>query len=203
MEGVNMNEDISNGDISNEDKRPLNEPLVWIDLETTGLSAENDTILEIACILTDGSLERIIEGPNIIIHKPKEVLRKMDHWCLNQHASTGLIEECLKSTLNTQDAEQQLMQFILPYVPNAKFGILSGSSVHFDKEFLRKEMPTLFNHLHYRIVDVTTVGELTKRWFPTVLRRRPRKRGNHRALDDIRDSIRELQFYKENVFRMR
>lgn len=82
-------------------------------------------------------------------------------------------------------------------------GLLSGSSVHFDKEFLRKEMPNLFDHLHYRIVDVSTVGELVKRWFPTVLRRRPRKQGNHRALEDIRDSIRELEFYKDTVFRLR
>lgn len=181
----------------------LTDPLVWIDLETTGLYVEKDCILEIACILTDGSLENKIEGPNLIVHKSKEILRNMDEWCLNQHGNTGLIGECLKSTLTIADAEQQLLHFIRTHIPEPNVGILAGSSVHFDKEFLRKEMPTLFKHLHYRIVDVTSVGELVKRWFPTVLRRRPRKQGNHRALDDIRDSICECQFYKENVFRLR
>lgn len=148
-------------------------------------------------------MQNIIEGPDLVIHKDKKVLSNMDQWCLNQHGSTGLIEGCLRSTLSTADAEKQILEFVKKHVPGTGAGLLSGSSVHFDKEFLRKEMPNLFNHLHYRIVDVSTVGELVKRWFPTVLRRRPRKQGNHRALEDIRDSIRELEFYKNNVFHIR
>ena len=181
----------------------LQQPLVWIDLETTGLHVEKDCILEVACIVTDGSLQTIHEGENLVIHRSKEVLRQMSEWCIHQHGESGLIEACLNSKLTIEEAEEQLLQFVLRYVPDKNVGILAGSSVHFDKEFLRKEMPRLFSHLHYRIVDVTTVGELVKRWFPTVMRRRPRKQGHHRALDDIRDSIRELAFYKDTVFRER
>jgi oligoribonuclease len=179
------------------------EPLVWIDLETTGLNVEEDTILEIACIVTDGTLEEIYEGPDLVIRKDKPTLRKMSEWCLNQHGNTGLIEACLSSTTNIQQAEETIIQFVKTHIPSNNIGLLAGSSVHFDKEFLRKEMPTLFNYLHYRIVDVSSVGELVKRWFPTVMRRRPRKSGNHRALADIKDSINELKFYKESAFRLR
>lgn len=178
----------------------LEKPLIWIDLETTGLHVDKDCILEIACIITDGNLHKRYEGPSFVIHRSKEILEHMDDWCIHQHEQTGLTKASLNSSVTIKQAEIEILEFIKKYAPEKKVCNLAGSSVHFDKEFLRKEMPELFDHLHYRIVDVTTIGEVVRRWFPMMLRQRPRKHGNHRALDDIRNSIREMEFYKNSVF---
>ncbi|KAJ3277360.1 Oligoribonuclease, mitochondrial [Borealophlyctis nickersoniae] len=180
----------------------LTQPLVWIDIETTGLDVQKNSIMEVACIITDGQLDKVVRGPNLIINLPDEKLLKMDEWSWKQHGKSGLTQLCReKGAVKIDKAEELLLKFVKDYVPERKVGILAGSSVHFDKEFIRKEMPKVYDHLHYRIVDVSTIGELVRRWYPDVLRSRPGKRGDHRAMDDIEDSVRELQFYKALVFK--
>ena len=177
------------------------QPLVWIDLETTGLSFETETILEVACLITDGSLSKCAQGPNLVIHHTDKQLLNMSQWCKDQHGKTGLIEESRLSTLDIEKVEEQLMKFIQETIPYNNLPLLAGSSVHFDKEFIRKYMPKLFKRLHYRIVDVTSIGEMVKRLNPTLLRRRPKKTGDHRAMGDIKDSMEELRFYKIHAFK--
>ena len=179
----------------------MQDPLVWIDLETSGLDFKTDRILEVACIITNGTVTKSIKGPNLVIHREEELLNNMNEWCKRQHWKTGLVSEVQHSKLSVTDAEEILLDFVCKHVPNAKTALLAGSSVHFDKEFLREEMPTLYNHLHYRIVDVSSIGEMVKRLYPSLLRRRPRKQGDHRAMADIEDSIRELQFYRDHALR--
>ena len=174
--------------------------LVWIDLETTGLNKVKDVILEAACIITDWKLNVIAELTHpVIINRSQEVLDNMDQWCKEQHRKSGLIEDVQKSTTTVKEAEETLFNFIKEHVPDPKKGVLAGSSVHFDKSFLAKELPKVENHLHYRIVDVSSIGELSRHWFPNLIR--PRMAGTpHRALDDIRNSIMELRFYKRHIF---
>jgi oligoribonuclease len=182
----------------------LNQPLVWIDLETTGLALDTNVILEVACIITDGSLEKIVEGPNLVIKRSDEILLKMSDWCWRQHNKTGLVNQCRsRESIKIKNAENILLEFVRKYIPNKATAILAGNSVHFDKEFIRKEMPELFSYFHHRIVDVSTINELVHRWFPTVIQRKPVKKGDHRALADLYDSIAELKFYRKNVLRER
>lgn len=179
------------------------EPLVWIDLETSGLDCDKDCILEIACLVTDGDLKNVRIGPSVVVSRSKETMDAMGEWCTVQHRSSGLTKDVLASTVSIEEAEKTVLDFVKKYVPVEKIALLAGSSVHFDKEFLRKEMPNLFKHLHYRIIDVSTVGELVKRWSPNILLKRPRKQGSdHRAMSDIQDSLRELLFYQEHAFKM-
>jgi oligoribonuclease len=178
----------------------LKEPLVWIDLEMTGLDTNLHTIIEIACILTDGELDRRIEGPAIAIHHSAEVLSGMNEWCIEHHGKSGLTQRCKDSTIDLEEAEQQVLAFIKQHIPDEGKGILAGNSIHVDRMFLCKYMPDLIAHLHYRIVDVSTVKELAKRWFPSACRRAPKKVLAHTALSDVRESIEELQYYRKAVF---
>lgn len=179
------------------------QPIVWIDLETTGLEVDKDCILEVACIITDGDLTRQLIGPNIVVSRPFELMNNMNPWCKMQHGKTGLVKDVLSSKISIKDAEQQVLNFVQKHIPQKKVGIMAGSSIHFDKEFIRKEMPLVYEHLHYRLIDVTSVGELVRRWHPKVLVNRPKKMGDHRAMDDIKDSIRELEYYKKSVFKQK
>ncbi|ORY96990.1 ribonuclease H-like domain-containing protein, partial [Lobosporangium transversale] len=174
--------------------------LVWIDCETTGLT-DTDKLLEIAVIITDDNLNIVAEGPNLIINQPKEIMSRMDKWCTEQHEKSGLTAAVLTSEISTEEACNQVLQFIKQHIPQPRRGILAGSSVHFDKKFLEREMTPVVNHLHYRIIDVSTIKELSKRWFPGEYKKLPEKVGTHRALKDIKDSIRELQFYRDTVFK--
>jgi oligoribonuclease len=179
----------------------LERPLVWIDCEMTGLDPETEVLVEIAVIVTDGSLEVLEEGPDIVIGAPAERLDAMADVVREMHAKSGLTEEIRASTTTVADAEQQVLDFVRRIVPDARTAPLAGNSVHADRAFLRRYMPTLEAHVHYRNVDVSTVKELARRWYPEVLDTAPPKTGGHRALADIRESIEELRWLRAAIFR--
>ncbi|XP_050313594.1 oligoribonuclease isoform X1 [Anthonomus grandis grandis] len=176
------------------------ERLVWIDMEMTGLDIDNDKIMEIACLVTDSELNIIAESENIIIHQPNEVLLKMNDWCIKQHGKTGLTEACRNSKISTQEAEDKLLNFLKDFV-SEQASPLCGNSVYMDRFFLIKNMPKLNEYLHYRIVDVSSIKELSKRWNNSVYKNAPKKEFTHRALNDIKESVNELKYYKENLFK--
>ncbi|XP_063241190.1 oligoribonuclease, mitochondrial isoform X1 [Bacillus rossius redtenbacheri] len=173
--------------------------LVWIDMEMTGLEVQTCHILEVACVVTSPNLVTIAESPPLIIHQPDQVLNSMNEWCIENHRKSGLTEASRRSTLSLQEAEHTLLQFLRAHTPQGKCP-LAGNSVHYDRQFLHRYMPQVDSHLHYRIVDVSTVKELCRRWLPQVISRAPVKALNHRALDDIRESIQEMRYYRSAVF---
>ncbi|KAL8531358.1 hypothetical protein ACS0TY_008105 [Phlomoides rotata] len=175
-------------------------PLVWIDLEMTGLNIEVDRILEIACVITDGNLINSIEGPDLVIHQPKECLDKMGEWCQEHHAESGLTEKVLQSTISEQEAEKQVIEFVKRHV-GTYTPLIAGNSVYMDLIFIRKYMPDLAALFSHVIVDVSSIKALCIRWYPKDKKKAPQKANNHRAMDDIRESIGELKFYKANIFK--
>ncbi|CDI83545.1 oligoribonuclease, putative [Eimeria acervulina] len=179
--------------------RQFEQPLLWLDCEMTGLDPARDRILEVACILTDGELKHMQEGPSMVLHCPKEELEEMGAWCRQQHGNSGLTEACQRATLTARDAEERIIAFLKKNSVGAKEAILAGNSIHMDKEFLRKEMPALLEFLHYRILDVSSIKVIAQRWFPLVAP--AKKQYMHRALDDIKESIRELAYYRERIFK--
>ena len=173
--------------------------LVWIDCEMTGLDPKFDEIVEIACIVTDAELNELDEGITLVVKPGEESFAGMDDFVVNMHTVSGLIEE-IPLGITLADAEQQVLAYVKTHVPEARKAPLAGSSVYVDRGFLANYMPELDAHLHYRLVDVSSVKELTRRWYPRVYFASPEKTGNHRALGDIRDSISELRFYRDAVF---
>ena len=173
--------------------------LVWIDLETTGLSVARRVILEIASIVTDKDLKIIDEGPNLVIYHPDELLERIDPWCEQQHGPSGLLDASRASNISLQEAEQQTLTFIRRHT-HRKMSPLCGNSILLDRRFLMRYMPELSAHLSHRNLDVSTVNELAARWFPGTLERLD-KGVRHRAVDDIRSSIEELLFYRSQIFR--
>ncbi len=174
--------------------------LVWIDLEMTGLNPDTDRILEIATIITDGELNELAVGPVIAVHQPDSVLNAMDDWCIKTHGQTGLTDRVRKSTITEQEAEKQTLDFIRQYV-DPKVSPMCGNSIGQDRRFLHRFMRDLHDHFHYRNIDVSTVKELARRWRPDVLNGVV-KSGSHKALDDIRESIAEMRYYREHFIRM-
>ncbi|MBU1193201.1 MAG: oligoribonuclease [Gammaproteobacteria bacterium] len=172
--------------------------LIWIDLEMTGLDTNSDSIIEIATIVTDSQLNILEEGPVFAIHQPDEKLNAMDDWNTNQHNGSGLVKRVRSSPLNEQDAESMTIDFLKKYVP-AKASPMCGNSICQDRRFLARCMPDLEAYFHYRNLDVSTIKELAKRWAPGI-DADFKKNATHLALDDVRDSIRELQFYREKFF---
>lgn len=178
-------------------KNPLN--LVWIDLEMTGLNPETDRIIEIATIVTDSELSIIAEGPVLAIHQSDETLAAMDDWNTRTHGKTGLTERVRASDIDEAEAANQTLAFIRRHVlGNAS--PLCGNSICQDRRFLYRYMPSITDYLHYRNVDVSTLKELAKRWSPTLLKGFDKK-GAHTALDDIRESIEELKYYRKTLLR--
>ncbi|KAI0692094.1 ribonuclease H-like domain-containing protein [Cytidiella melzeri] len=176
-------------------------PLVWVDCEMTGLNPKSDKIIEIAVLITNGNLELVDKGIQFVIHTEKEVLDRMDDWCTNQHGRSGLTQACLESPHSTEFVAKAVLDYIKKWVPEQRVGVLAGSSVHADRGFLVEEMPEVVNWLHYRIVDVSSIKELCRRWFPSRVHQRPENSViSHRALDDIRGSIKELEWYRQNIF---
>jgi oligoribonuclease len=182
-----------------EQKRKKPNQLVWIDLEMTGLEPKKCHIVEIAVIITDGDLKLIAEGPNLVIHQPPSVLKIMDEWSRKQHTKTGLLDEVVASKINVKEAERTAYHFIEQYC-TPKVAPLCGNTVHHDRRFLIKYMPRIHEFLHYRHVDVSTIKDLIGRWYPTE-KSYSKKQERHRALDDIRESIEELRYYRERYFR--
>lgn len=173
--------------------------LIWIDLEMTGLDTLNDTIIEIATIVTDSELNILAEGPVFAIHTPDIVLNSMDDWNTRQHGQSGLIDRIRRSNVTMAQAESQTIAFLSKYVESGR-SPMCGNSICQDRRFLARQMPTLERFFHYRNLDVSTVKELAYRWRPDILSSFEKK-GNHLALDDIRDSIRELRHYKAHFFK--
>jgi oligoribonuclease len=172
--------------------------LVWVDLEMTGLNPEIDTILEIAVIVTDNNLKIIKEGPSLVIHADDAALARMHPEVKAMHASSGLTNRVKESTITLAQAQQEVMVFLKQYAqPKSP---LCGNSIWLDKTFLIKHMPEITNFLHYRIIDVSTVKELVLRWYSNDAKANFAKAKNHRALDDIRESIAELIYYRKNYF---
>lgn len=174
--------------------------LIWIDLEMTGLEPDTDVIIEMATIVTDSELNILAEGPVFAIHHPDSVLVAMDEWNTNQHGKSGLTQRVRDSKISVAQAEAETIKFLEQWVPKGKSPIC-GNSIGQDRRFLVRGMPTLESYFHYRNLDVSTIKELARRWRPDVLAG-VKKSGAHLALDDIKDSIAELQHYRATFFRM-
>lgn len=174
--------------------------LIWIDLEMTGLEPDTDVIIEMATIVTDSELNILAEGPVFAIHHPDSVLAAMDEWNTNQHGKSGLTQRVRDSKISVAQAEAETIKFLEQWVPKGKSPIC-GNSIGQDRRFLVRGMPTLESYFHYRNLDVSTIKELARRWRPDVLAG-VKKSGAHLALDDIKDSIAELQHYRATFFRM-
>ena len=172
--------------------------LVWIDCEMTGLNPTKDQIVEIACIVTEPDLTEIDEGVSIVIKPDDAPLAEMDEVVVKMHNDSGLIHEIPNGT-TLADAQTRVLDYIKQHVPEPRKAPLAGSSVYVDRMFLANYMPELDAHLHYRLVDVSSIKELTKRWYPKAYYNTPEKTGNHRALADIRESIAELRYYRDAV----
>lgn len=176
-----------------------NERIVWIDCEMTGLSLENDALIEVAALVTDAELNILGQGVDVIIKPEPAALENMDDFVTNMHKTSGLLDE-LEQGISMEDAERQVLDYIQEFVPEPRKAQLAGNSIGTDKTFLSRDMPELIDYLHYRVIDVSTIKELSRRWFPKAHYNAPAKTGNHRALGDIRDSIDELRYYREAVF---
>ena len=174
--------------------------LVWIDMEMTGLDPERERVIELAAIITDKDLVIVAEGPELVVHQAEEILGAMDDWNKKHHGGSGLVERVRASTVSDADADAAVVAFIDAHVPAAERPVLAGNSIHQDRRFIHRYLPALDRRLHYRMVDVSTVKELARRWYPALYDTRPAKRESHRALDDIRESIDELRFYRQTVF---
>ncbi|KYN01498.1 Oligoribonuclease, mitochondrial [Cyphomyrmex costatus] len=170
-------------------------------LQMTGLDVDKDHILEIACIVTDKKLNIVSEELNIVVHQSDAVLENMNDWSKENHSKTGLTESSRLSTVSLEEAEKRVFDFLKKYVHEHSCP-LAGSSVYMDRFFLYKYMPLVNNYLHYRIIDVATVKEIARRWNPNVYNSAPKKKLNHRALDDIKESIDELRHYKKHFFKL-
>ena len=172
--------------------------MVWIDMEMTGLDPEKEGIIEIATLMTDSELNVLAEGPDLVIHQPAKLLKKMDAWNQKQHKKSGLIDAVKKSKVTLKKAERLTLQFIKQYCLRKK-SPLCGNAVHHDRRFLIKYMPKIEAFLHYHIIDVSTIKDLVKMWYPKN-KALPKKKDSHRALADIYESLEELRFYRKNYF---
>jgi oligoribonuclease len=173
--------------------------LVWIDCEMTGLDPEKDCLVEVAVVVTNDQLEVLDSGLEVVIKPRPDSLTNMNDFVRNMHTASGLINE-FDNGLDLADAEQVILEYVKRFVPNAKDAPLAGNTIGTDRMFLNRYMPNLDQHLHYRNIDVSSIKELSRRWYPRVYFQMPKKSGNHRALADIMESITELKYYREAVF---
>ena len=179
--------------------RAVNDRIVWIDCEMTGLSLKDDALIEVAALITDFELNQLDDGVDVIIRPPAQALEQMDDFVRTMHTTLGLLAE-LDGGTTLADAQAQVLAHIRQWVPDAGKAPLGGNTVGTDRGFLARDMPELEAHLHYRIVDVSSIKELSRRWYPRVYFAAPKKSGGHRALADIRESITELRYYRAAVF---
>jgi oligoribonuclease len=175
--------------------------LAWIDLEMTGLDDERDVILEIAALVTDDDLNVVADGPDLVVHQPSLALEGMDKVVTKMHRVSGLTEAVGASTITLDEAGKAVLEFLRQHVPEARTVPLCGNSIATDRRFLARHLPELEAHFHYRSIDVSTVKELCRRWYPDAYQAAPIKAGHHRALDDIRESVAELAYYRSVIFR--
>ncbi|CAK9831139.1 Probable oligoribonuclease [Anthophora retusa] len=174
------------------------ECIVWLDTELTGLDMEKDTILEVACIITDKNLNVVSDEFSVIINHSDEILENMNEWSRDSHLKTGLTQECKSSKISLKEAEEMLLNYLKKYIPENTCP-LAGNTIFVDHIFLRKHMPLVSNYLHYRVIDVSTIKELTRRWYPTIYENAPIKQFCHRAAQDVKESIQELKYYADNI----
>jgi oligoribonuclease len=174
--------------------------LVWIDCEMTGLDLRRDALIEVAALVTDADLNLLDDGLDVIIHTHDDVLDTMVPFVRDMHATSGLTDEVRASTVTLGEAETMVLDYIKHHVPEPKSSPLCGNSIATDRGFLARDMPVLDEHLHYRMIDVSSIKELAKRWYPRVYQSQPAKGLAHRALADIRESVRELAFYRQTLF---
>jgi oligoribonuclease len=173
--------------------------IVWIDCEMTGLDLVADALVEVAVLVTDSELTVLGEGVDVVIRPPAAALEQMRDVVRTMHTASGLLDE-LDAGMTLAEAEKAVLDYIRAFVPEGRRAPLAGNSVSTDRGFLARDMPDLENHLHYRIIDVSSIKELARRWYPRVYFASPEKRGGHRALADIRESIEELKYYREALF---
>ena len=174
--------------------------LVWIDCEMTGLDLGNDLLIEVAALVTDGNLTVLGDGVDVVVGASAEQLERMPDVVREMHGSSGLTEEVLASRVTLQQAEEQVLSYVREWVPEARKAPLCGNSIATDRGFLARDMPALDGWLHYRMVDVSSIKELARRWYPRVYFHAPKKGGGHRALADIRESLDELRYYRSTLF---
>ena len=174
--------------------------LVWMDLEMTGLDHTSDVIVEIATLITDDELNMVAEGPDLVVHQPDDVLARMDPFVVDMHTRSGLLDLIRASTTTLEQAGAETLAFIREHCPVERTVPLCGNSIGTDRRFLAAYLPEIEEYLHYRSVDVSSLKELVRRWYPDVLTQRGWKQGSHRALDDVRESVAELQLYRSLVF---
>ena len=177
----------------------MSDRLVWIDCEMTGLNLGDDLLIEIAALVTDSELNVLGDGVDVVIGATAEQLERMPPVVKDMHASSGLTEEVLASTVTLRDAEEQVLAYVREWVPEARKAPLCGNSIGTDRGFLTRDMEELDAHLHYRMVDVSSIKELARRWYPRVYFNAPKKGGGHRALADILESVQELRYYRAAI----
>jgi oligoribonuclease len=185
--------------VSNANGERSQDRIVWIDCEMTGLDLSADALVEVAVLITDSDLTVLGDGVDVVIKPPQEALDQMRDVVRDMHTSSGLLDE-LAAGVTLAEAEEAVLAYVRQYVPEPRRAPLAGNSVSTDRGFLARDMPTLEQHLHYRLIDVSSVKELARRWYPRAYFASPEKRGGHRALADIRESIEELKYYREAVF---
>ena len=173
--------------------------LIWLDLEMTGLDPDTDTIIEVATLVTDAELNVLAEGPCLAVQTEPALLAGMDEWCTRTHTNSGLVKRVQDSEVDLAEAEAQTMAFLKQWVDKG-VSPLCGNSIAHDRRFVRRYMPNFEDFLHYRNIDVSSIKELVHRWYPRELWA-PKKQGNHLALADIRESVEELRYYRETIFR--
>lgn len=183
----------------NPTERALNDRIVWIDCEMTGLSLANDALIEVAALVTDFELNQLGDGVDLVIKPPAEALEQMDDFVRDMHTTSGLLAD-LDHGIAMDQAQAQVLDYVREWVPEARRAPLGGNTVGTDRGFLARDMPKLEAHLHYRVIDVSSIKELSRRWYPRAYFNSPKKAGGHRALADIRESIAELRYYREAVF---
>ena len=174
----------------------MSDRLVWIDCEMTGLDLGSDLLVEVAALVTDSELNVLGEGVDVVIGASRDELARMPDVVRDMHASSGLTDEVLASTVTLQEAEQRVLAYVREHVPEERRAPLCGNSIATDRGFLTRDMPELDGHLHYRMVDVSSIKELARRWYPRVYFNAPKKGGGHRALADILESVQELRYYR-------
>ncbi|MCY7364406.1 MAG: oligoribonuclease [Frankiaceae bacterium] len=178
----------------------MSDRLVWIDCEMTGLDTGSDLLIEVAALVTDSELNVLGDGIDVVIGATREQMERMPDVVRDMHAASGLTEEVLASTVTLQEAEERVLAYIQTLVPEPKKAPLCGNSIATDRGFLTRDMPALDDWLHYRMVDVSSIKELARRWYPRVYFNAPKKGGGHRALADILESVQELRYYRSAVF---
>lgn len=174
--------------------------LVWLDLEMTGLDPQRHAIVEIATLVTDDELALVAEGPDLVVHQPPEVLAGMDDVVRAMHERSGLLDDIVRSDVTLEEAGRATLAFVRSHVPEAGTAPLCGNSIGTDRRFLDRHLPDLENYLHYRSVDVSTIKELCRRWYPRAYAAAPGKSAAHRALGDIKESVEELRYYRSAIF---